>query len=680
MDENKKQFGTILAVDDVPDNLDLLSTILTYGGGYTVRTSTSGAFALQAARSAPPDLILLDIRMPDMDGFEVCRLLKEDQALSAIPVIFISALNDVEDKVRAFKAGGVDYLTKPFDKEEVLARVQTHLTLFRMQTRLEELVAERSADLLAKTRALLAEIEERKKVEAELREAEFRYRTVADFTYAWEYWESPDGTFRYISPSCERVTGYAAESFSNDPGLLARIVVDEDRAAWEAHRREAATGSCPHELEFRIRAADGTVHWIDHTCQAVTDDEGRFLGFRVSNRDISGHKELEREMRQAQKMEAIGTLAGGIAHDFNNILSCIFGYSELALQDRSISPQLRENLEAVFDSARRAKDLVQQILTMSRRTEQEVKPLQMSIIVKEALKLLRASLPSTIAIEQDIAATDSILADPTQIHQIVMNLCTNAFHAMREKGGALTVSLHRQMFCPDAAALCREAIPGDYLVFVVRDTGHGMDEATMEKIFDPYFTTKAAGEGTGLGLSVVAGIVKSYKGHIAVRSTPGSGTAFSVYLPVLIDANVDHAPDGATAMPATPSGAERIMVVDDEKGVADLFQSLLQQSAYAVSTFTSPQEAFAAFCRNPSGVDLVLTDLVMPEFDGLELAKRMLAIRPGLPVILCTGQLDANCRERSAKAGMAGFIQKPFTQRSLLQAIRAIFDERTHKT
>lgn len=670
--------GTILAVDDVSENLDLLAAILSRAG-YTVRTTTSGIFALQAARSAPPDLILLDIRMPGMDGFAVCRQLKEDPALSTIPVIFISALHEIEDKVKAFEAGGVDYLTKPFHEAEVLARVKTHHSLFRMQTRLEELVAERSANLMAKTRALEAEIEEREKVEAELRKAAFRYRTVADFTYAWEYWESPDGSFRYISPSCERVSGYPAEAFTDDPGLLSRIVTAEDRPSWEAHRRKAISGACPHKLEFRIRAADGTLRWIDHTCQPVTDAEGAFLGFRVSNRDISKKKELEREIRQAQKMEAIGTLAGGIAHDFNNILSCIFGYAELALADAAISPQLREHLEVVFDSARRAKDLVRQILTMSRRADQEIKPLQMFLIVKEAMKLLRASLPATIAIEQDIVATDYVLADPTQIHQIVMNLCTNAFHAMREGGGTLAVSLRRQVFRQEDVSPCHDFVPGDYLVLLVRDTGHGMDEATMEKIFDPYFTTKATGEGTGLGLSVVAGIVKNYKGYIAVSSAPGSGTTFSVYLPVRLAADAEFPPAGAAMPAAAPlSGTKRIMIVDDEKLVLDLYRKILQRSMYTVSAFTGPREALAFFCRNPSEVDLVLTDLTMPEFDGLELAKRMLAIRPALPVILCTGYNEAFNRERLKEAGVAGFIQKPFAQQDLLQAIREIFDERTH--
>jgi PAS domain S-box-containing protein len=679
MDEHKRQLGTILAVDDVADNLELLSTLLTCVG-YTVRTTTNGAFALQVARSAPPDLVLLDIRMPGMDGFAVCRQLKDDPSLRDIPVIFISALHEIEDKVKAFAAGGVDYLTKPFHEAEVLARVRTHITLYRMQTRLEELVGERNADLVAKTQALQAEIEERKRVEEELRTAEFRYRTVADFTYAWEYWEGPDGTFHYISPSCMRVSGYPAEAFTNDPGLLSRIVEDADRAAWEEHRREAATGCCPHKLEFRIRAADGTLRWIDHTCQTVTDADGRFLGFRVSNRDISAHKELEREMRQAQKMEAIGTLAGGIAHDFNNILSCIFGYAELALTDDTISPHVREYLEIVFDSARRAKELVRQILTMSRRADQEVKPLRMYLIVKEAMKLLRASLPASIAIEQEIDAQEYVLADPTQIHQVVMNLCTNAFHAMREKGGTLAVSLRREVFGPDDAPPCLDFSPGVYLALVVKDTGHGMDETTVEKIFDPYFTTKAPGEGTGLGLSVVAGIVKNFKGHITVRSAPGSGTAFFVYLPVLPDGNVDLSRAGAALpMPAPLPGTERIMVVDDEKDVLALYQSFLSQSGYTVTAFANPQEAFTAFRRDPSAVDLVLSDVIMPEFDGIELTMRLLAIRPDLPVLLCTGQGDALSRERLHAAGAAELIQKPFTQHSLLRAIRDIFDKRTHE-
>lgn len=676
MNDNKGINGTILAVDDITENLDLLAKILT-DGGYAARTTTSGVFALQAARSAPPDLILLDIKMPGMDGFEVCRQLKEDPNLSGIPVIFISALSEIQDKIKAFEAGGVDYLTKPFQQAEVLARVRTHLSLYRMQTRLEELVAEQNADLIKKTLALEEEIEERKMTEAALREAEFCYRTVADFTYAWEYWEGPDGALRYVSPSCERITGYQASAFLNDPGLLHRIIATEDRTAWEAHRREALTEHRAREMQFRIHGADDKVRWIEHTCRAVVDGAGSFLGFRVSNRDISERKELERELRQAQKMEAIGTLAGGIAHDFNNILAGILGYSELAQLEKDLPPAVQKDLSVIIEMVQRATDLVRQILTFSRKTEQELNPLQVAILVKEALKLLRSSLPSSIAIEQDITAFDLVLADPTQVQQIVMNLCTNAYHAMKESGGTLAVSLQRVEFQQGGVCPCRGLMPGAYLLLSVSDTGYGMDEATMEKIFEPYFTTKGPGEGTGLGLAVVDGIVRNHKGHIAVYSKPGSGTTFHVYLPVF-DAKGKPAVVSRAISEETPlaTGTERIMVVDDEEKMVLVCQNILEKFGYTVSPFTSSQEALESFRSNPSGVDLVFTDLTMPMLNGIEFAKRLYAIRPELPVILCTGHSALLSREKAKWTGIGVYLQKPFTQLDLLHAVRKALDEK----
>ncbi|MEW6218184.1 MAG: response regulator [Thermodesulfobacteriota bacterium] len=669
--------GSILVVDDLADNLDLLCAILT-GAGYAVRSSTSSLHALQAVRAKPCDLILLDIRMPEMDGLAMCRHLKEDPTLRGIPVIFISALTSIEEKVQAFEAGGVDYLTKPFQAAEVLVRVRTHLSLYRMQTSLEALVAERSSDLLARTRDLERQIEERRKTEEALREAEFRYRTVADFTYAWEYWEGPDGGLRYISPSCERVTGYPPEMFRSNPGLLHGIVLEEDRPAWEAHRLEAMAERRAREQELRIRGADGRIRHIEHTCQPVLGDDGSFLGFRVSNRDVSARKELERELLQAQKMEAIGTLAGGIAHDFNNILVGIFGYAELALGLPDNSPKAREYLEVVLESAQRAKDLVRQILTFSRRTAQELKPLQVSLIIKEALKLLRASLPPSIVIRQHVAATDLVLADPTQVHQVIMNLCTNAFHAMREAGGTLAVSLRRVTLQEDAVLQGSGCPLGDYLLLEVADTGHGMDATTRARIFDPYFTTKAAGEGTGLGLAVVSGIVRNLKGHIAVSSEVGAGATFRIYLPVHVPKE-SFRPAPAEEDRTVPrlSEAGRIMAVDDDEKVVTVIRGLLEKAGFTVLAFTGGREALSFFCRNPSGVDLVVTDLSMPGYSGIELARRLLAIRPELPVILCTGHHEAISEEMTRKTGFfSGYIQKPFAAAGLLALVRKTLREK----
>ncbi|MFA7382040.1 MAG: response regulator [Desulfurivibrionaceae bacterium] len=672
MEEHKQHLGTILAIDDVPENLDLLATLLTRAG-YAVRTTTSGAFALQAAHATPPDLILLDVRMPDMDGFAVCRQLKKDLALSAIPVIFISALHDIEDKVKAFEAGGVDYLTKPFHEAEVLARVKTHHSLFRMQTRLEELVAERSADLIARTRALEAEIGEREKVEAELREAAFRYRTVADFTYAWEYWESPDGSFRYISPSCARVSGYPAEAFTADPGLLSRIVAEEDRPSWEAHRREATCGGCPHKLEFRIRAADGTLRWLDHTCQPVTDAEGGFLGFRGSNRDISENKELEKALRQAQKMEAIGILAGGIAHDFNNILTPILMRAEMALLAVPAGGELDHDIHQIIQAAERARNLVSQILDYSRQGRHEPVTTRLGPIVKEGVKFLRAATPANIELTVRIATEDdAVLADPTQMLQVLMNLVVNAVHAMEGSSGSVTVSLD------DAEPEPGQALDEgkEWLRLEVRDSGRGIAPELLDRIFEPYFTTKVKGDGTGMGLAVVHGIVVNHHGTIRVQSEPGKGAIFTVLLPKC------RTSSGLSAVVADlplEGRGEHLLLVDDETAIIDSARRILEQFGYKVTALTDSAEALAAFTVAPEAFDLVLTDQTMPKMTGKALAAELLRVRPNLPVVLCTGFSEEIDQEKAEEMGIAAFIFKPFSLNQLTSTIRRVLDEATGK-
>ncbi|MEW6218096.1 MAG: response regulator [Thermodesulfobacteriota bacterium] len=655
--------GGILIVDDIPANLDLLAGILE-GAGYLVRPTISPAFALQSARATPPDLILLDIRMPDMDGYEVCRLLKDDPLTRDVPVVFISALDDAEDKVRAFATGGVDYITKPFESAEVLARVRTHLTLARMQRHLELLVSERTTQLREKTQ--------------DLEEAQACYRTVADFTHDWEYWQAPDGSFRYISPSCQRISGHAPQDFLADPDLLHRIVVPEDLPVWEQHFHEEGREGLPlREIQFRIRRPDGTVVWIEHVCRPVLDGAGAFLGFRASNRDISGRKELERELRQAQKLEAIGTLAGGIAHDFNNILGAIFGYAEMTMEDGTLSPRLKDYLANILTAAQRAKELVQQILTFCRKAEKDLQPLQAALIVKEAMKLLRSSLPASITIRQNIIAMDKVLADPSQIHQVVMNLCTNAYHAMRDAGGTLAVSLRRVTLDPEDLPPGEGSMPGDYLQLEVSDSGVGMDRAILEKIFEPYFTTKKEGEGTGLGLAVVHGIVKGYRGFIRVLSAPGQGSTFKVHLPVHAAPDQERPAGAAGGGTTPPTGTERILAVDDEGQLLDLYRRVLEPAGYTVFTLRDSVQAWEIFRWAPDHFDLVITDMTMPGKSGLELARQVRAVRADCPVILATGHSDRLDREEALAAGFAEYLQKPVRRRELLGAVRAVLDRKT---
>lgn len=395
-------------------------------------------------------------------------------------------------------------------------------------------------------------------------------------------------------------------------------------------------------------------------------------------RDITWRKraeeernKLEAQLRQAQKMEAIGTLAGGIAHDFNNILGIIMGYAEITgLKLGKDSPE-QKSIHEVVKAAHRAKDLVKQILTFSRSGDQERKPLQVVPVVKEALKLLRSTLPTTIEIRQEIDLPQDhgvILADPTQIHQMLMNLATNAAYAMREKGGVLRVRLSPVDFHPSDVDKFPELSPGKYLKLIVADTGHGMDQATLDRIFDPYFTTKGPTSGSGLGLAVVHGIVKSHKGSITATSEPGKGSSFHIYLPRLAgdDAHEEDSPA------AIPTGSERILLVDDEAVLIEAIERMLEYLGYQVTATTSSAQALLMFREQPEQFDLVITDYTMPEMTGADLAHELVQIRGDIPIILCTGFSERINEEGARKQGISAFIMKPASLKGLAEAIRKV--------
>ncbi len=380
---------------------------------------------------------------------------------------------------------------------------------------------------------------------------------------------------------------------------------------------------------------------------------------------------LEHELRQSQKMEAIGTLAGGIAHDFNNILTAIIGYTEMAQQKVAKQEAAARDLERVQEASSRAKELVKRILTFSRRDEQERKPVQLTAIVEEVLKLLRSTLPSTIEIHQHIATApqmDTVLADPTQLHQMLMNLGTNAAHAMRALGGVLSVSLSEVLANGSLTALHPGLRPGPCLRLTVSDTGHGMEAGIKERIFEPYFTTKKVGEGTGMGLAVVQGIVKNHGGAISVYSEPGQGTTFHIFLP-RAEGKIGRQP----APDQLPSGGtERILFVDDEAMLADLGMQLLESLGYTVTATVNSREALAFFRAEPQAFDLVITDMTMPGLTGHELAGELMAVRPDIPIILCTGFSEQMSEKTAKETGIKGYLMKPYTADSLNTTIRGV--------
>jgi PAS domain S-box-containing protein len=381
---------------------------------------------------------------------------------------------------------------------------------------------------------------------------------------------------------------------------------------------------------------------------------------------------LESKLRQAQKMESIGTLAGGIAHDFNNILSAVMGYTELAKLDIDSPEILRKDLEEILRGANRAKNLVKQILTFSRKGDRELKPLRVQWIIKETLKLLRASIPTTVQITQNInPACETIVADSTEIHQLIMNLCTNAYHAMRETGGILNVSLQPVELTREKHGGNINLGPGSYLLLEISDTGVGMTKEVQDRIFEPYYTTKGKGDGTGLGMAVVHGIVTHLHGDISVYSDPGMGTTFKIYLPV-VESQTEETQDDLVS--SLPSGNERILVVDDEVNIVELSSKMLEGLGYEVTAFTNSMDALHEFQKEPDNFDLIITDMTMPNLTGAELSKQILTIQPDFPIILSTGFSEVINEEKAKSLGIRDFIMKPVVRSNLAMSVRKVLD------
>lgn len=952
----------VLVVDDVTENIQLIGTILRENG-FLVSIAQSGVQALGIIRHNPPDLILLDILMPEMDGYETCRRLKQDPATADIPVIFLSGLTEIEDKVEGFKAGAVDYVTKPIEPEELIVRINTHLTvgslqreLAKINATLEEKVKTRTLQLAEKHAALVNSeekyrilvenamegifvVQDRrirffnpkfKEINGHDREellsldyhalvhpddrgalakrydrrmrgeevpAEYTFRIVdkhgkvrwvetKDVIIDWEgapalLVVTSDITERHLAEemkaehirllSLSAETGRALTSGHDLPDMLrqccqslvqqlgaafARIwTMNEER---KCLRLQASAGiytglagsySCipleetnkigsialtgkpqltndvggdPHILDHRWARRENMVAFAGHplvvgrkvvgvmalfsrkplapitidvlasvadeiaigilrrqaeealikseekyrtliettdTGYVILDGNGsvldangvyvrmtghehleEILGRSVEEwvagpdrlkhrrelarcltqgyvttlnidyvdaaggitpieangktvttesgpvilalcRDISERirieeekERLESQLQQAQKMEAVGTLAGGIAHDFNNILTPILGYGDMLREEIPADSPQGAYLSHIINAAHRARELVGQILSFSRQAEQDRRPVEVGLIVKEVLKLLRASIPSTIEIRQDIMPECGlVLADSTQIHQVLMNLCTNAYHAMQDRGGILAVSLGAVEIDRRDGGVCGlELTPGSYLRLAVSDTGHGMNRATMERIFEPYFTTKKKGAGSGIGLSVVHGIIKSHGGHISVYSEPDKGTAFHVYLPRITAEQQERSDEGGEEM---PRGSERILLVDDEEIIVLMEKKMLEDLGYRVTALMDSRETLHHFERRPAEYDLVITDMTMPHLTGAQLACNLQAIRPDIPVILCSGFSELINEEKARSLGISHYIMKPIVKRDLANIVRKVLDE-----
>ncbi len=473
------------------------------------------------------------------------------------------------------------------------------------------------------------------------------------------------GEIKQANPALCRMFGYAQEELVGQPQTM----------LYEKDGEKFRHDDFPTAWSRRFMRKDGSVFLGETMENQINNDQGQLLGTLELVRDLSDQlaeirrqRQLEEQLRQSQKMAAIGTLAGGIAHDFNNLLAAILGYAELALLKLPPGIALQREIRQILKAGGKASELVNQILAFSRKETTKRILLQPGVLLKEVIKLLRGTIPSTITIQEKIAATDRvILANPTQLHQVVMNLCTNAFHAVEDKGGVIVLSLE-----PVKKAIPESQGEREWIKISVKDNGCGIDPSNLERIFEPYFTTKPSGKGTGMGLAVVHGIVESHEGRILVESTRGEGTTVQVYFPVVTGIETSLEQQRSQSL---VGGSESILVVDDEQMVADYLKGFLEQLGYKITVCNDGNTALMAFEKNPQGFDVVITDQTMPGKTGFEIARTMLTLRPELPIILCSGYSSALSPERVSKAGIREFMMKPVSLHDLAPVIRSVLDK-----
>ncbi len=518
---------------------------------------------------------------------------------------------------------------------------------------------------------MFGDITDRKQAEDRLRETEKKYRELADSLPQVIFDVELDGRLTYLNRNAYSLFGYTPEEVDKGFNVLDAFI-PEDRKRVAQDIIQNIRGEKVPRREYTALKKDGTVFPVAIHANRVWKGEtpagvrGILIDLSPARRAEAEKQRLEAQLQQAQKMEAIGALAGGIAHDFNNILSAIIGYSELAVMN-DVSGACRPEIDQALIAANRAKDLVKQILAFSRQTDEERLPVKVGVAVKEAAKFLRVTVPTTIEMKMNISASSgAVLANSVELHQIIMNLGTNAVHAIGEQGGVLELEVGNVEIGRAERMNFVELDPGPYVRVSVKDTGYGMTPEVIERIFDPYFTTKEKGVGTGLGLAVVHGIVTKSGGTVKVESTPGRGSVFHVYLPRV---------DQATPRKTDPSesivgGTERILFVDDEKMLVDIGGKILERLGYEVVSRTSPLEALELFRAKPHHFDIVITDQTMPGMTGDLLAKEMMRICPDIPIVVCTGYSQGLDPERARQRGIKAFVMKPILIQDIAAAVR----------
>jgi len=543
----------------------------------------------------------------------------------------------------------------------------------RVREMVEETLRERNEDLAAAEEELRQQVDELFSAQEGLKQSEEAYRTVADWTYDWEYWLSPEKKFIYTSPSCERITGYRSQEFLADPDLIVRITHPDDREAMREHFDACAThgghGLMDLEtLEFKLEARDGTILWIEHSCRPVFNAQGHYLGRRACNRDITERRLLEMQIHQQQKLEGIGLLAGGIAHDFNNLLLPILVCAEMIGMDSAEDGQVQKRADMILEAGHKAKNLVKQLLTFSHKQELQSQNYDLNEIVGSFSGMLRRTIRENIELKEHLSSTPCrIMADRIQIEQILLNLAVNAMDAITDNGG-ITVETGHLVFEGEFCRLHPGIMPGKYVMMAFSDTGSGMDDATLAHIYEPFFTTKPVGRGTGLGLSTIYGIVKQHGGTIDVYSTQGKGTTFKIYFP---ETESTEEAETATTLPRDSKTVQNgvILLVEDNAMVLTTVRAILEKQGYLVLAAALPEEAMELARTAGSSIDLLVSDVVMPQMSGPDLYECLVEMLPGLRGIFMSGYANSAVVHKGQLREGVNFIAKPFTSEALLDKV-----------
>jgi PAS domain S-box-containing protein len=482
--------------------------------------------------------------------------------------------------------------------------------------------------------------------------------------------------FELINEKFEEMFGVSSEDVRQPDFDFLDLVAPESRTLIEERYKKLDQGkTVDSKYEFTAQTRDGRQLEVETSVTFVRYRDG--IATQGVVRDISQRKQWESQVRQSQKIEAISTLAGGIAHDFNNILAIIRGYTELAMEDNTDNPQQTKNLQHVLSAADRAKELVNQILTFSRQSEENLGPVDISLIAEEVVERISESLPNYIQIRTSIDnEAGTVLGESFQVRNVIQNLCSNGLHAMAATGGILELRLEKVEVSPQGAAIFKHALPGPYIKLTVRDTGHGMKPAIVERIFDPYFTTKATGEGSGMGLAVIYGIIKNYGGDIIVHSEPLKGTSFELYLPRIIKGETKNNSPRSESNQPLPTGTERILLIDDGVSQIHLQREILEPLGYDVMAVSKGIEALDTFHMDHEIFDLVIVDCVLPDMSGIQLAGELLKIRADIPILLCTGFGSNLTRDAALKRGIKGIIMKPVIMREIANLIPQVLKKK----